>query len=182
MKNKYNLLFILIILLGVISCNDQTQTIEKGNFIIKVPDNIKKIENLAILDKEIKIYAKNAEMIFGHDYDFYIIVLQDNKAELDKEYTIKNFINEKIDTLWKANRYLNAYEEVINEKPAFISEISTRDSSASMGFAGRNDFWRIAVLESDNNFFTILTYESALQHGYFKNEETRNAIRSFIIK
>jgi len=180
MKNKYNQLFILIILLGIISCYDPTQTIEKENFIIKIPDDIKEIENLVSLNKEIRIWTKDAEMIYGRKYNFYIIVLQDDKVELDKEYTIKNFINEKIDTLWKANRYLNAYEEVINEKPAFISEISTRDSSGGMGFVGRNVFWRIAVLESDNSFFTILTYESALQHGYFKNEETRNAIRSFI--
>ncbi len=181
MIHKPKFLSILIIILVLSAC-DNRQTIEKENYSIKIPENMEIPEWSASLDKDIEFLTKETKMLYGYAYDFYITVLEDNKDELDKKYTIKNFRNKKIDTLWKKNQYINSYEETVNEKLAIITEIATRDSSEKFGYDGRNYFWRIAVLESKEKFFTVLTFESAFRHGYHKNDETMEAIRSLIIK
>jgi len=182
MKNINYLLAFFIISMFFVSCTKQTQTIETEDFIMKIPKNMEVPDWSASFDKDIQFLAKETKTLYTYAHSLHIAVLEDDKSKLDKKYTIQNFINKRIDTLWKKNQYINSYVETINEKQAFISEIVTRDSSATHGYDGRNYFWRIAVFESPKKFFTILTFESAFRHGYLKNEETRTAIRSFTLK
>ncbi len=180
MKKTYNLLVILIFLLSLTSCSD-TKKIEKKNFIIEIPNDMRIPEWGAILDKNIKIKNAEAELVFEY-ISYTIIVLENTKNELNKKYTINNFINKQIDTLFTSNVYHKTYEEEINDNKAFISNIVTIDSSRTTTTSGDYTyFWKIAVFESNDQFFTILTASSGY-HGYFYDDEILHSISSFIIK
>lgn len=169
------LLFITLISVACTDSNKSNLVSVENRYSISLPSFLTEVHNL----------NEDASLQYQHAWkEFYIIVIEDSKEEIDKVFEEYDMPPEYSNTL---QGYTNLVLHNINQNSS-ISSVSVEDTTINQLPAklftttekidGIDVYYSVAVIKSDDYFYQIMTWTLSSKKYQYK-DQMEDILRSF---